>query len=65
VSDLIGIGRDPHFVEVRSDRRFQALVQRVGVRYNDKKSCSAFRASAKESYVAMPDVCCPVDGCFL
>lgn len=30
VSDLIGIGRDPHFVELRSDRRFQALVQRVG-----------------------------------
>ena len=31
VSDLIGIGRDSHFVELRSDRRFQALVQRVGV----------------------------------
>ncbi len=30
VSDLIGIGQDSHFVEVRSDRRFQALVQRVG-----------------------------------
>ena len=30
VSDLIGIGKDPHFVELRSDRRFQALVQRVG-----------------------------------
>jgi tetratricopeptide (TPR) repeat protein len=30
VSDLIGIGRDAHFVELRSDRRFQALVQRVG-----------------------------------
>jgi TolB-like protein/DNA-binding winged helix-turn-helix (wHTH) protein/Flp pilus assembly protein TadD len=30
VSDLIGIGQDPHFVEVRSDRRFQALVQQVG-----------------------------------
>jgi len=29
VSDLIGIGQDSHFVEVRSDRRFQALVQRV------------------------------------
>ena len=29
VSDLIGIGKDPHFVELRSDRRFQALVQRV------------------------------------
>jgi TolB-like protein/DNA-binding winged helix-turn-helix (wHTH) protein/Flp pilus assembly protein TadD len=29
VSDMIGIGRDPHFVEVRGDRRFQALVQRV------------------------------------
>lgn len=30
VNDLIGIGQDPHFVEVRSDQRFQALVQRVG-----------------------------------
>jgi TolB-like protein/DNA-binding winged helix-turn-helix (wHTH) protein/Flp pilus assembly protein TadD len=30
VSDLIGIGQDPHFVEVRSDRRFQALVQQEG-----------------------------------
>jgi len=30
VSDLIGIGKDPHFVELRSDRRFQALMQRVG-----------------------------------
>ena len=29
VSDMIGIGRDPHFVEVRGDRRFQTLVQRV------------------------------------
>jgi TolB-like protein/DNA-binding winged helix-turn-helix (wHTH) protein/Tfp pilus assembly protein PilF len=29
VSDLIGIGKDPHFVELRSDRHFQALVQRV------------------------------------
>jgi TolB-like protein/DNA-binding winged helix-turn-helix (wHTH) protein/Tfp pilus assembly protein PilF len=29
VSDLIGIGKDPHFVELRGDRRFQALVQRV------------------------------------
>ena len=30
VSDLIGIRQDSHFVEVRSDPRFQALVQRVG-----------------------------------
>jgi TolB-like protein/DNA-binding winged helix-turn-helix (wHTH) protein/Tfp pilus assembly protein PilF len=30
VSDLIGIGQDSHFVEMRSDQRFQALVQRVG-----------------------------------
>jgi len=30
VTDLIGIGQDSHFVAVRSDRRFQALVQRVG-----------------------------------
>jgi len=30
VSDLVGIGQDSHFVEVRSDRRFQVLVQRVG-----------------------------------
>jgi TolB-like protein/DNA-binding winged helix-turn-helix (wHTH) protein/Flp pilus assembly protein TadD len=30
VSDLIGIGKDSHFVELRSDRRFQALVQQVG-----------------------------------
>ena len=29
VSDMIGIGRDPRFVELRSDRRFQALVQRL------------------------------------
>ncbi len=29
VSDLIGIGQDPHFVDLRSDRRFQVLVQRV------------------------------------
>jgi TolB-like protein/DNA-binding winged helix-turn-helix (wHTH) protein/Flp pilus assembly protein TadD len=31
VSDLIGIGQDSHFVELRGDRRFQALVQQVGV----------------------------------
>lgn len=30
VSDLIGIGQDSHFVILRSDQRFQALVQRVG-----------------------------------
>ena len=30
VSDLIGIAQDPHFVELRSDRRFQALAQRAG-----------------------------------
>jgi TolB-like protein/DNA-binding winged helix-turn-helix (wHTH) protein/Flp pilus assembly protein TadD len=30
VSDLIEIGQDSHFVELRSDPRFQALVQRVG-----------------------------------
>jgi hypothetical protein len=30
VTDLIGIGKDPHFVELRTDGRFQALVQRVG-----------------------------------
>lgn len=30
VTDLIGIGQDSHFVEVRRDRRFQPLVQRVG-----------------------------------
>ena len=30
VSDLIGIGQDPHFVEMRNDRRFQVLGQRVG-----------------------------------
>jgi TolB-like protein/DNA-binding winged helix-turn-helix (wHTH) protein/Flp pilus assembly protein TadD len=29
-SDLVGIGRDSHFVEVRSDPRFQALLHRVG-----------------------------------
>jgi len=29
VSDLIGIRQDSHFVEVRSDPRFQALVQRA------------------------------------
>jgi TolB-like protein/DNA-binding winged helix-turn-helix (wHTH) protein/Flp pilus assembly protein TadD len=29
VGDLIGIGRDSHFIELRSDRRFQNLVQRV------------------------------------
>lgn len=28
VSDLIGIGQDPHFVRVRRDPRFQALMQR-------------------------------------
>ena len=31
VSDLIGIGTDSHFVELRSDPRFQALVRQVGV----------------------------------
>ncbi len=30
VSDLVGIAQDSHFVAMRSDRRFQALVQRVG-----------------------------------
>jgi len=30
VSDVIGIGQDAHFVEIRSDPRFQALMQRVG-----------------------------------
>jgi Flp pilus assembly protein TadD len=30
VSDLVGIGRDVHFVDLRSDRRFQGLIQRVG-----------------------------------
>jgi TolB-like protein/DNA-binding winged helix-turn-helix (wHTH) protein/Tfp pilus assembly protein PilF len=30
VSDLIGIGQDPHFAEMRGDRRFQTLVQQVG-----------------------------------
>jgi tetratricopeptide (TPR) repeat protein len=30
VADLTGIGQDPHFVDERSDRRFQALVQSVG-----------------------------------
>jgi TolB-like protein/DNA-binding winged helix-turn-helix (wHTH) protein/Flp pilus assembly protein TadD len=30
VSDLTGIGKDSHFVELRSDRRFQSFVQRVG-----------------------------------
>jgi hypothetical protein len=29
VGDLTGIGRDAHFIELRSDRRFQDLVQRV------------------------------------
>jgi hypothetical protein len=30
VTDLIGIGQDPHFAELRSDPHFQAMVQRVG-----------------------------------
>jgi Flp pilus assembly protein TadD len=30
VTDLIGIGQDPRFVELHSDPRFQALVRRVG-----------------------------------
>jgi TolB-like protein/DNA-binding winged helix-turn-helix (wHTH) protein/Flp pilus assembly protein TadD len=30
VSDLTGVWQDPHFVGVRSDRRFQALMQQVG-----------------------------------
>jgi TolB-like protein/Flp pilus assembly protein TadD len=30
VTDLIGIGQDSHFSELRSDPRFQALVRRVG-----------------------------------
>jgi TolB-like protein/DNA-binding winged helix-turn-helix (wHTH) protein/Flp pilus assembly protein TadD len=30
VSDLIGIGQDSHFAELRSDQRFQDLVRRVG-----------------------------------
>lgn len=29
VGDLTGIGQDAHFIELRSDRRFQDLVQRV------------------------------------
>jgi TolB-like protein/DNA-binding winged helix-turn-helix (wHTH) protein/Flp pilus assembly protein TadD len=31
VSDLIGIELDPHFIKLRGDRGFQALVQKVGV----------------------------------
>jgi TolB-like protein/DNA-binding winged helix-turn-helix (wHTH) protein/Flp pilus assembly protein TadD len=31
VSDLIGIGQDPHFVRMRADPRFQALVQGTGM----------------------------------
>jgi len=31
VTDMIGIGRDPHFAELRSDPHFQAMVQRVGI----------------------------------
>jgi tetratricopeptide (TPR) repeat protein len=31
VGDLIEIGQDPHFVVLRSDQRFQALVKQVGV----------------------------------
>jgi TolB-like protein/DNA-binding winged helix-turn-helix (wHTH) protein/Flp pilus assembly protein TadD len=30
VTDLIGIGQDSHLAELRSDPRFQAMVQRVG-----------------------------------
>jgi TolB-like protein/DNA-binding winged helix-turn-helix (wHTH) protein/Flp pilus assembly protein TadD len=30
VTDMIGIGQDPHFAELRSDPHFQAMVQRVG-----------------------------------
>lgn len=30
VTDLIGIGQDSHFAELRSDLRFQAMVQRLG-----------------------------------
>jgi TolB-like protein/Flp pilus assembly protein TadD len=30
VSDMVGVGQDPHFSGLRNDRRFQALVQRVG-----------------------------------
>ena len=30
VSDLIGIGQDSRFAEVRRDRRFQELLRRVG-----------------------------------
>lgn len=30
VTDLIGIEQDSHFAELRSDPRFQAIVQRVG-----------------------------------
>ena len=30
VSDMVGIGKSSHFDELRSDRRFQALVQRLG-----------------------------------
>jgi tetratricopeptide (TPR) repeat protein len=31
VGDLIGVGQDRHFVALRSDQRFQALVKQVGV----------------------------------
>lgn len=31
VGDLIEVGQDPHFVVLRSDQRFQALVKQVGV----------------------------------
>ena len=31
LGDLIEVGQDPHFVALRSDQRFQALVKQVGV----------------------------------
>ena len=31
VGDLVEVGQDPHFVALRSDQRFQALVKQVGV----------------------------------
>ena len=56
MSDMIGIGRDPRFDELRSDRRFQALVQRLNAPNDSRGTLLAtFFAARSPSRIGRPD----------